>query len=59
MKKKILTSMLASVLFSLIISTALVILVANYEYVENVKQNLKVNNELIVNIFKSNEIKNK
>lgn len=59
MKKKILASMLATVIFSLIIITTLVILVTNYEYVENVKQNLKINNELIINIFSSDEIKNK
>lgn len=59
MKKKILASMLASVVFSLIISTTLIILVANYEYVQNVKENLKTNNELIINIFQSDEIKNK
>jgi len=59
MKKKILASMLASVVFSLIISTTLIILVANFEYVQNVKENLKTNNELIINIFQSDEIKNK
>ena len=59
MRKKILASMLALVLFSLIISTTLVILVTNSEYIQNVKQNLKTNNELIINIFKSDEIKNK
>jgi len=59
MKRKILASMLASVLFSLIIITTLMILVANYEYVQNVKQNLKTNNEIIINLLKSDEIKNK
>jgi len=59
MKRKILASMLASVLFSLIIITTEVILVSNYEYVQNVKQNLKTNNEIIINLLKSDEIKNK
>ena len=53
MKKKIFLSMAASVLFSLIITGALVIMVSNYEYVQDVKQNLKVNNELIVNVLKN------
>jgi len=59
MKKKILGSMLASVIFSLIIITTLVIVVANYEYIENVKQEMTTNNELLINILKSDEIKNK
>jgi two-component system, OmpR family, phosphate regulon sensor histidine kinase PhoR len=55
MKKRIFLSMAASVLFSLIITGVLVIMVSNYEYVQNVKQNLKVNNELIVNVLESSD----
>ncbi|HEY5575878.1 MAG TPA: ATP-binding protein [Clostridiaceae bacterium] len=53
MKKKILFSMTASVLFSLVITAALVILVSNYEYEDNVRQNLKMNNELVINILQN------
>ena len=53
MKKKILFSMTASVLFSLVITAALVILVSNYEYENNVRQNLKLNNELVINILQN------
>jgi two-component system, OmpR family, phosphate regulon sensor histidine kinase PhoR len=52
-KKKILFSMAASVLFSLVITAALVILVSNYEYEDNVRQNLKMNNELVINILQN------
>jgi two-component system, OmpR family, phosphate regulon sensor histidine kinase PhoR len=52
-KKKILFSMTASVLFSLVITAALVILVSNYEYEDNVRQNLKLNNELVINILQN------
>lgn len=53
MKKKILISMTASVLFSLVITAILVILVSNYEYEDNVRQNLKLNNELVINILQN------
>ncbi|MGE5629303.1 MAG: ATP-binding protein [Solirubrobacterales bacterium] len=59
MKKKILASMIASVLFSLIICITLVIFISNYEYVDNIKQSLLLNNELIINVLKSNEINDK
>lgn len=51
--------MLSTVLFSLIICIIFVIFISNYEYEENVKKNLKLNNELIINVLKSNEINNK
>jgi len=52
-KKKILFSMTASVLFSLVITAFLVIMVSNYEYEDNIRQNLKLNNELVINILKN------
>jgi two-component system phosphate regulon sensor histidine kinase PhoR len=54
-KRKILFSMTASVLFSLIITAILVILVSNYEYEENVRQSLKLNNELVINVLKNQD----
>jgi two-component system phosphate regulon sensor histidine kinase PhoR len=57
-RRKILLSMAASVLFSLIVTAALVILVSNYEYTQNVKQNLKTNNDLVVNILENQETAN-
>jgi len=54
-KKKILFSMTASVLFSLIITAILVILVSNYEYEDNVRQSLKLNNELVINVLKNQD----
>ncbi len=59
MRKKILASMFASVLFSLIVTISLIIFITNFEYVDNVKQNLKLNNELIINVLNSKEITDK
>jgi len=58
MKKKIFMSMIISVMFSLIIAAILVITISNREYVNNIKQNLKMNNELIVRVLESGEISN-
>jgi two-component system phosphate regulon sensor histidine kinase PhoR len=55
MRRKILFSMTASVLFSLIITAILVILVSNYEYEENVRKSLKLNNELVINVLKNQD----
>lgn len=55
MKRKILFSMTASVLFSLVITAILVILVSNYEYEDNVRQSLKLNNELVINVLKNQD----
>ncbi len=55
MRRKILFSMTASVLFSLVITAILVILVSNYEYEENVRKSLKLNNELVINVLKNQD----
>ncbi|MHC1721321.1 MAG: ATP-binding protein [Clostridiaceae bacterium] len=59
MKKKIFLSMIISVLFSLTIAAILVITISNREYVNNVKQNLKMNNDLIVRVLESGEIRDR
>lgn len=51
--------MLATLLFSLITITTLFIILVNYEHIENTKSNLKINNDLIINIFNNENIKDK
>lgn len=55
MKKKLMFSMLSTLLFSLTIMTILFIVIENQEYLENMKRTLKVNNELIINVLKNEE----
>ena len=47
-----------SVLLSLIITAVLVILVSNYEYEGNMKHDLKLNNDLVINILKNQDTAN-
>lgn len=51
--------MLSTLIFSLIIMTTLFIIIENHEYIENMKQTLKVNNEIIINVLKDKNIKDK
>ncbi|QAT40122.1 HAMP domain-containing sensor histidine kinase [Clostridium sp. JN-9] len=57
MKRKLLLSMLATLLFSLITITTLFIILVNYEHIESTKTNLKTNNDLIINILNNENIK--
>lgn len=56
MKKKLMISMLTTLIFTLFIVTILFIIIENYEYIQNVKQNLKVNNQIIINTIKNNKM---
>lgn len=59
MKKKLMFSMLSTLLFSLTIMTILFIVIENQEYLENMKRTLKVNNELIINVLKNEKIEDR
>lgn len=54
MKKKLMISMVTTLVFTLIIVTILFVVIENYEYIQNIKQNLKVNNQIIINVIKNN-----
>ena len=54
MKKKIMIAMLSILLFSFVIITILFVVIENYQYMENMKQTLNINNQLIINVL-SNE----
>jgi two-component system phosphate regulon sensor histidine kinase PhoR len=58
MKKKLMFYMLSILFFTLIITTALFVIIANFQYSENLKQQLLINNEINISILKSNNINN-
>lgn len=59
MKKKLMFSMLSTLLFSLAIMTILFIVIENQEYLQNMKQTLKVNNKLIINVLKNEKLEDR
>lgn len=59
MKKKLMLSMLATLIFGMLIITTLFIFIENYQYKENIKEILKANNDIIINVLKNENIPNK
>lgn len=59
MKKKLMRSTLGLLVLSVVILTTLFILIINHQYIENVKRNLAQNNELVINLIKSDNLQNK
>jgi two-component system, OmpR family, phosphate regulon sensor histidine kinase PhoR len=57
MKKKLMIFVLATLLFSLVVTTFLFIIIANYQYFENIKHDLAVKNRMIINLVSSENIK--
>jgi two-component system phosphate regulon sensor histidine kinase PhoR len=53
MKKKLMAFMLTTLLFSLIVTTTLFVIIANYQYIENLKQELIIINKIYINVLKS------
>lgn len=59
MKKKLMKYILSIVLVSLILVTAVFLIIVNYEYEGSIKSELKSNNRLIINALNSDNIKNR
>lgn len=59
MKKKLIISMLATLLFSLMIITTLFVLIVNSQYIEYAKGDLKSYNNIIINMFDNENISDK
>ncbi|OBR94804.1 alkaline phosphatase synthesis sensor protein PhoR [Clostridium ragsdalei P11] len=59
MKKRLTVSMLCTLIFNMVITTILFIVIENHEYIENMKQTLKVNNQIIINVLKNEKIDNR
>lgn len=58
MRKKVLISVITTILFSLIVISSLFIVISNYQHIENTKHDLKVNSKIIAKIIDNNGIKN-
>lgn len=59
MKKRLMRHMLATLTFSMIFVITFFSVITNYKYMENSKDMLKANNEIVAKILKSNDIKDK
>ncbi|MEY7999543.1 two-component system histidine kinase PnpS [Clostridium sp. Mt-5] len=59
MKKKLMFSMLCTLIFSMLITTLLFIVIENREYIENMEQTLKLNNQIIIDVIKHEPSENK
>ncbi|MFL0195989.1 two-component system histidine kinase PnpS [Clostridium sp. WILCCON 0269] len=59
MKRKLMLYMLATLAFSMLITTLLFIVIENHEYIKNMKDTLKLNNEIIINIMRNQKIEDK
>lgn len=51
--------MLSTMLFSLTIMTILFVIIENYEYLENMKRTLNINNQLVINVLKSEKLEDR
>lgn len=58
MRKKVLISVITTILFSLIVISSLFIVISNYQHIENTKHDLKVNSKIIAKIIANNGITN-
>ena len=57
MKKKLLLYLLSTVIFVFVVVTALIVSIFNYEYQENLRDKLQINNNMIISLLKSNNLK--
>lgn len=58
MKKKLMLSMFATLILSLLIVSSLFIAIVNYEYMDIIKNNLQANNKIVVNLLNDKGIVN-
>ena len=57
MKKKLVIYLLSTVIFIFVVVTALFISIFNYEYQQNLKDKLQINNKMIISILQSNNLR--
>ncbi|MBU3198836.1 cell wall metabolism sensor histidine kinase WalK [Clostridium estertheticum] len=57
MKKKLLIYLLSTVIFIFVVVTSLIVSIFNYEYEENLKDKLQINNNMIISLLQSNNLK--
>ncbi|WPC40758.1 ATP-binding protein [Clostridium sp. JS66] len=59
MKKKLMITMLITLLLTFSIVTTLFVIIENYQYMQNTKENLRINNQIVVNVLKTEGFNNK
>ncbi|MFD3156481.1 two-component system histidine kinase PnpS [Haloimpatiens sp. FM7330] len=59
MKKKLMVYISTLILITLFVITILFISIVNFQYEQNIKQELKHNNKIVISLIKSNNIKSK
>ncbi|AKN29397.1 histidine kinase [Clostridium carboxidivorans P7] len=59
MKKKLMITMLITLLLTFSIVTTLFVIIENYQYMQNTKENLRINNQIVVNVLKTEGLNNK
>jgi len=57
MKKKLVIYLLSTVIFIFIVVTALFVSIFNYEYQQNLKDKLQINNNMIISLLQSNNLR--
>lgn len=57
MKKKLMIYLLSSVIFIFIVVTTLFVSIFNYEYQQNLKDKLQINNNMIISLLQSNNLR--
>jgi len=57
MKKKLVIYLLCTVIFIFVVVTALFVSIFNYEYQQNLKEKLKINNDMIISLLQSDNLK--
>lgn len=58
MKKKLVIYLLSTVIFIFVVVTVLFVSIFNYEYEENLKDKLQINNNMIISLLQSNNLRN-
>jgi two-component system, OmpR family, phosphate regulon sensor histidine kinase PhoR len=57
MKKKLMIFVLTTLFFSLVVTTVMFIIIANFQHTENLRQQLNMSNEIYINLIMSNNVK--
>ncbi|MDP4088164.1 MAG: ATP-binding protein [Bacillota bacterium] len=56
MKKKLMFFVLSTVIFCIVIIVSLYVIISNYEYTQNIKEELMLNNNMIISIMKDSNL---
>ncbi|AWI03922.1 HAMP domain-containing sensor histidine kinase [Clostridium drakei] len=53
MKKKLMITMLITLILTFSIVTTLFVIIENYQYMQNTKENLRINNQIVINVLEA------